>query len=101
MMTMTNTEMKPIDPKTIDSVRAAFGEHPEDVLAAIGTGSNTLMWLAAVFDAIRVVSDHGHRATKAMLIEQLAEVGSYVATDMSDLLEVRRETMEERVRDAA
>jgi hypothetical protein len=68
----------------IEAFRAVFGKYPEDVIAPIQSGRQTICWLGALFDAIkRLHKTHNN----SMDIKHLAALGQYVADDISVYLE--------------
>lgn len=71
--------------KTVESVKALFGEHPDDVLGDLDHGSDRFYQLAALFQAIAAESGPNSTARK------LAQIGKYVADDAANFLDAQRE----------
>ncbi len=64
-----------------------FGEHPEDVVAMVNTGAETLAQLGDLFRSIALEAGE-HTAAK-----RLAKLGSYMADDFANLLDQQQESL--------
>jgi len=80
---------------SIDLIRAAFGKHPEDVIAPIRCTADALFWIETLFDCIRETPDN--RPTR---IKHLAEVGSYLAADLGNYADANHEELTDSLRKA-
>ena len=93
---MANTYSSNATP-AVETCRALFGEHPEDVISPIKSASDALGWLEELFNTIKneaLTERNGYR------IKHLAEMGAYLAFDMSNYAGCQHETMVDRLRTA-
>ena len=66
----------------VEIAKQLFGDHPKDVIGTINTAADALGWLEQIFITIKkeaLIEYNGYR------IQKLAEVGAYLASDMSEL----------------
>jgi hypothetical protein len=89
----------PAIPSTIETVRAFFGEHPEDVISPIGTGRDFLGYLGALFSVIARPSKPNEPA-EFTEIRNLAKLGQYVADDIANYLRYAFEEKSRRIKAA-
>lgn len=75
--------------KAIEQGREMFGEHPDDVIAMVETGSDVLSQLACLFTAIKKEAEGNPQ------IKWLAILGESVAEDRADLLDQQREKLKD------
>lgn len=82
---------------SVETCRNLFGENPEDVISPIKSAADTLTWLEEIFITIKneaLNERNGYR------IKHLAEVGAYLALDMSNYAGCQHEAMIDRLRNA-
>jgi hypothetical protein len=79
----------------IETTKAVFGRHPEDVYMVIGQAEATLDRCASLFRAIRNEAKSERPSTPD--IEHLAAIGENTAYDISEYLGTEREDMEAHV----
>ncbi|MCL1860934.1 MAG: hypothetical protein FWG52_05295 [Proteobacteria bacterium] len=93
MINSTNTAASGV---TIETFRAFFGRHPDDVISALKTGSETLDWLCSIFVAIKERCEKGDSIHPGA-IKNLVEIGLYLAGDFSNFLGCEFEELERKI----
>lgn len=71
-----------------------FGDHPVDVVSAIGWGEESLGWLEEIF---RTIANDALDGRKGYRIKHLAELGAYLALDFSNLSGTQREKYQDNL----
>lgn len=89
---MANESVASYPSNVVDQVTELFGEHPADVMANIEGGGERLCQLGVLFRAIQQAAS-GPEATPSAFhqIRRLAQIGSDVADDASNFLDLRAE----------
>lgn len=82
---------------SVEACRSLFGEHPEDVIGPIKSASDALCWLEELFTTIERETLN---EISIYRIKHLAEMGAYLACNMSDYTGSQHETMIDRLRNA-
>lgn len=86
---------KPIPKADIEVCQRLFDNHPEDVISPIKSAADTLGWLEELF---RTIECEALNERNSYRIKHLAEMGAYLASDMSNLMGCQYETMVDRLR---
>lgn len=79
-----------------EAAREIFGEHPEDVISPMDTAAETLGWLEEIFRVIKEEADAGKANSER--VRRLAEAGAYLASDISNYVDGRYETIRNHLR---
>lgn len=82
---------------TTEVCRSAFGNHPEDVISVIRTGSELAFELEALFKAIKADLESNPPRLNAA---RLCDVGAYLASDIGNYIDCEREAMVENLEKA-
>lgn len=68
-----------------DVCRGAFGEHPESVIDALDSASETLYQLKEIFETISRENGNSRR------LKRLADAGAYIASDIGNFIDCQHE----------
>ena len=74
----------------IASIKEAFGEHPEDVLASVKTAAEGFGWLNEILISIKREVEGGNASPR---IVKLAAAGAYLAADLENYFGTQHESM--------
>ncbi len=85
------------DAPAVESCRALFGDHPEDVISPINAAAETLIQLEEIF---KTISKEALQERNGYRIKRLADAGAYIALDMGNYADCRHEDMTSRLRTA-
>lgn len=75
---------------SVEACRSLFGEHPEDVITPINSATEALCWLEELF---KTIEQEALNERSGYRIKHLAEMGAYLACNMSDFTGSQYETM--------
>lgn len=79
----------------IETARAVFGEHPDDVISPLNTASEALFWLEELFGVIQEEAERENPRT--CRIKRLADMGKYLAFDMGNYVDCRHGEFKEAI----
>lgn len=66
---------------SVETVKALFGDHPEDVISPIKSAADALDWLKEIFQTIAVDAFDPNAHYR---IERLAKAGAHLAVDIGE-----------------
>jgi len=82
---------------SIETARTVLGQYPQEIVGTLNIGYTSLEWLGAVLQAIELLHEKGGSSGD---IKRLTSLGSYLATDIGNLLDNEREKIAESIKAA-
>jgi len=80
------------DAQLLDTLKSAFGEHPDDVIGVMRTAVEVLGQLEAVF--LSIEGDLERARSPLTHTRKIAGAGRYIAADMANYVDCMREKYE-------
>ena len=76
----------------LDTLKSAFGDHPNDVLCVLRSAAETLDQLEAIF--VSIEGDMERNRSPLTHTQKMAGAGRYLAADMANFVDCMREKYE-------